>query len=56
MAKTQRGETLVGIAASDSPTSITLRMAGGIERTLLRKGQELVLTLLLEKLLEQVFH
>lgn len=35
--KTQRGETWPGIAISDSPTSITLRMAGGIERTVLRK-------------------
>jgi len=26
MAKTQRGETLIGIAVSDSPTSMTLRM------------------------------
>lgn len=37
LVKTQRGETLLGIAASDSPTSITLRMAGGTERTVLRK-------------------
>ena len=37
MAKTLRGETLIGIAVSDSPTSITLRMPGGIERTILRK-------------------
>jgi len=37
MAKTQRGETLVGIAASDSSTSLTLRLPGGAERTLLRK-------------------
>lgn len=37
MAKTQRGETLIGIAASDSPTSITLRLPGGTERTVLRK-------------------
>jgi putative heme-binding domain-containing protein len=37
VARTKRGETLLGVTASDSPTSITLRMAGGIERTLLRK-------------------
>lgn len=37
MARTARGETFVGIAASDSPTSLTLRMPGGAERTLLRK-------------------
>ncbi|MDR3405817.1 MAG: c-type cytochrome [Chthoniobacter sp.] len=37
MAKTQRGETLIGIAASDSPTSVTLRLPGGAERTVLRK-------------------
>ena len=37
MAKTQRGEILVGIAASDSPTSLTLRLPGGSERTFLRK-------------------
>jgi putative membrane-bound dehydrogenase-like protein len=37
LAKTQRGEALLGIAASDSPTSITLRLPGGSERTLLRK-------------------
>lgn len=36
-AHTKRGEKLVGIAASDSPTSITLRLPGGAERTLLRK-------------------
>ena len=36
-ARTKRGEALVGIAASDSPTSITLRLPGGTERTLLRK-------------------
>ena len=35
--RTQRGETLFGIAASDSPTSITLRLPGGMERTVLRK-------------------
>lgn len=37
MAKTQRGEMLLGIAASDSPTSITLRLPGGAERTVLKK-------------------
>lgn len=37
MAKTQRGEVLIGIAASDSPTSVTLRLPGGGERSLLRK-------------------
>lgn len=37
MAKTQRGETFIGIAASDSPTSITLRLPGGVEHTILRK-------------------
>jgi putative heme-binding domain-containing protein len=37
MAKTQRGETLIGVVASDSPTSITLRLTGGVERTVLRK-------------------
>ena len=37
MAKTQRGEILIGISASDSPTSITLRLTGGVERTVLRK-------------------
>jgi putative heme-binding domain-containing protein len=37
MAKTQRGETLIGIATSDSPTSVTLRLPGGGERTVLRK-------------------
>ena len=37
MAKTQRGETLIGVTASDSPTSITLRLTGGVERTVLRK-------------------
>ncbi len=41
MAKTQRGETLIGIAASDSPTSITLRLPGGAERTVLRKRAEI---------------
>lgn len=35
--KTARGETLVGVAVSDSPTSVTLRLPGGVERTLLRK-------------------
>lgn len=37
MAKTQRGETLIGIATSDSPTSVTLRLPGGSERAVLRK-------------------
>ncbi len=37
MAKTQRGEIIVGIAVSDSPTSVTLRLPGGTERTVLRK-------------------
>lgn len=37
MVETQRGETLLGIAMSDSPTSITLRLTGGTERTILRK-------------------
>lgn len=37
LAKTQRGETLLGIIASESPTSVTLRLPGGVERTLLRK-------------------
>lgn len=40
-AKTRRGETLFGIAASDSPTSITLRIPGGTERTLLRQRTEI---------------
>jgi putative membrane-bound dehydrogenase-like protein len=39
--KTQRGETLLGIAASDSPTSITLKLPGGTERTVLRKRAEI---------------
>jgi len=37
VAKTNRGETFVGIGVSDSPTSVTLRLQGGGERTLLRK-------------------
>jgi putative heme-binding domain-containing protein len=37
MAKTRRGESLLGVTASESPTSITLRLPGGAERTLLRK-------------------
>lgn len=37
MAKTQRGETLIGITTSDSPTSITLRVTGGTEHTVLRQ-------------------
>ncbi len=36
-AKTQRGETLLGITASASPTSISLKLPGGAERTVLRK-------------------
>ena len=36
--KTQRGETLLGIAASDSPTSVTLKLPGGTE---LRKRAEI---------------
>ena len=40
-AKTHRGETLLGITASDSPTSITLRLPGGVERTLLRKRADI---------------
>ncbi len=39
--KTQRGETLLGITASDSPTSITLKLPGGTERTVLRKRAEI---------------
>jgi putative membrane-bound dehydrogenase-like protein len=41
MVKTQRGETLLGIAASDSPTSLTLHLPGGIERTVLRKRADI---------------
>jgi putative heme-binding domain-containing protein len=41
MAKTHRGETLLGITASDSPTSITLRLPGGQERTVLRKRSDI---------------
>jgi len=37
MVRTHRGETLLGITASDSPTSITLKLPGGAERTFLRK-------------------
>jgi putative heme-binding domain-containing protein len=37
MARTPRGEIIVGVAASDSPTSVTLRLPGGTERTVLRK-------------------
>jgi putative membrane-bound dehydrogenase-like protein len=40
-ANTHRGETLLGITASDSPTSITLKLPGGSERTLLRKRTDL---------------
>jgi putative membrane-bound dehydrogenase-like protein len=39
--KTHRGETLLGITASDSPASITLRLAGGAERTVLRKRADI---------------
>jgi len=39
--KTQRGETLLGIAASDSPTSVTLKLPGGTARTVLRKRAEI---------------
>lgn len=41
MVKTQRGETLLGVTASDSPTSLTLHLPGGIERTVLRKRAEI---------------
>jgi putative heme-binding domain-containing protein len=41
MAKTHRGETLLGITASDSPTSITLKLPGGAERTVLRKRADI---------------
>lgn len=41
MVKTARGETLLGISASDSPSSITLRMTGGAERTVLRKRADI---------------
>jgi putative membrane-bound dehydrogenase-like protein len=40
-AKTHRGETLLGITASDSPTSITLKLPGGAERTVLRKRADI---------------
>lgn len=40
-AKTKRGETLIGITASDSPTSITLKLPGGSERTVLRKRADI---------------
>ncbi len=39
--KTHRGESLLGITASDSPTSITLKLPGGVERTLLRKRADI---------------
>lgn len=39
--KTRRGETLLGVTASDSPTSITLRLPGGAERTVLRKRADI---------------
>lgn len=41
MAKTHRGETLLGITSSDSPASLTLRVAGGGERILLRNRAEI---------------
>ncbi|MBL9143715.1 MAG: c-type cytochrome [Verrucomicrobiaceae bacterium] len=41
MVKTQRGETLLGITASDSPTSLTLHLPGGVERTVLRKRADI---------------
>lgn len=41
MVKTRRGETLLGITTSDSPTSITLKLPGGTERTVLRKRAEI---------------
>ena len=39
--KTQRGETLLGISASNSPTSVTLKLPGGTERTVLRKRSDI---------------
>ena len=36
--KTKRGESFLGIIASDSPTSLTLRLPGGIEKTILKKN------------------
>ncbi len=41
MVQTRRGETLLGITASDSPTSITVRLPGGVERTVLRKRADI---------------
>jgi putative membrane-bound dehydrogenase-like protein len=41
MVKTRRGETLLGITTSDSPTSITLKLPGGVERTVLRKRADI---------------
>ncbi len=41
MVKTRRGETLLGITTSDSPTSITLKLPGGSERTVLRKRADI---------------
>ena len=41
MVKTHRGETLLGIITSDSPTSITLKLPGGLERTVLRKRADI---------------
>ncbi|MFO1439781.1 MAG: PVC-type heme-binding CxxCH protein [Verrucomicrobiaceae bacterium] len=41
MVKTRRGETLLGITTSDSPTSTTLKLPGGSERTVLRKRADI---------------
>ncbi len=41
MVKTRRGETLLGVTVSDSPASITLRLPGGAERTVLRKHADI---------------
>ena len=41
LVKTSRGETLLGITTSDSPTSITLKLPGGSERTVLRKRADI---------------
>jgi putative membrane-bound dehydrogenase-like protein len=35
--QTRRGENLLGIVTSESPTSLTLALAGGAQRTVLRK-------------------
>lgn len=37
LVKTRRGESLLGITASDAPSSLTLRLPGGAERTVLKK-------------------